>query len=82
MGLSKRQAEEKAVRMAKAFVSQHGGAQWTCGGAKPDINATEYKRRRDLARWTVIFDASVGGVISNGRLVVKVNLESGEAEFF
>ena len=82
MRLSKRQAEEEAIHIAKAFVCQHGNAQWPCGGAKPDIYATDYKRRKNIVRWFVLFDTSVGDVISDGPVIVKVNIETGEAEFF
>jgi hypothetical protein len=82
MRLSKREAEAEAVRIAKEFVAANGGAAWSCGGAKPDVLAPGYKRRKDVIKWSVQFDRSVGDTVVDGPAVVLVDTETGEAAFF
>jgi hypothetical protein len=82
MRLSKREAEAEAIRIAKEFVAANGELERTCGGAKPDVLASGYRRRKNIIKWTVLFDRSVGGTITDGPAIVHVDIETGEAEFF
>jgi hypothetical protein len=82
MRFSKREAEAEAVRIAKEFVAVNGGAEWSCGGAKPDDLAPGYRRRKDVIKWSVLFDRSVGETVVDGPAVVLVDIETGEAAFF
>jgi hypothetical protein len=82
MGLSKGEAEAKAVRIAKEFVAANGGDGWTCGGAKPDYLSPDYKRRKNIIKWCVLFERSIGGVIFDGPAIVLVDIETGRATYF
>jgi hypothetical protein len=82
MRLNKREAEDEAIRIAKSFVATNGRPEWKCMGAKPDVIAAGFKRRKNVIKWAVLFEISDGGKIFEGPAVVLVNIETGAAEFF
>ena len=82
MRFSEREAEAEAIRIAKEFVAVNGGAEWSCVGARPDDLAPGYKRRKDVIKWGVLFDRSIGGAVVDGPAVVLVDIGTGEAAFF
>jgi hypothetical protein len=79
---SRGEAEAEAIRLAKEFVAANGGAGWTCGGAKPDNLAPGYKRRKNVIKWSVLFDRAIDGATVDGPAIVLVDIETGDAAFF
>lgn len=82
MRFSKGRAEAEAVRLAKVFVAANGGAGWTCIGAKPDALAPGYEKRKNIIKWSVVFDRSIDGAVVDGPAIVSVDIETGVADFF
>jgi hypothetical protein len=76
------EAEAEAVRIAREFVAANGGAGWACGGAKPDDLAPGYKRRKNVIKWSVLFDCTIDGAIVDGPVIVLVDIETGDAAYF
>jgi hypothetical protein len=82
MRFSRHEAEAEAIRIAGEFVAANGGSGWSCAGAKPDVLAPGYRRRKDIIKWSVLFDRSVGDAVVDGPAVVLVDIETCEAAFF
>ncbi|MDG3007279.1 hypothetical protein [Paludisphaera mucosa] len=82
MRFSKGRAEVEAVRLAKGFVAANGGAGWTCIGARPDALSPGYKKRKNIIKWSVVFDRSTDGAVVDGPTIVRVDIETGAADFF
>ena len=81
MRFSKRKAEAEAVRIATVFVAANGGAEWSCRGAKPDDSSPGFKRRKNVIKWSVMFDRSIGESVVDGPTIVQVDTETGGAAF-
>jgi hypothetical protein len=75
-------SEAEAIRLAKEFVAANGGEEWTCWGAKPDNLAPGYKRRKNVIKWSVLFDRAIDGATVDGPAIVLVDIEAGDAGFF
>jgi hypothetical protein len=81
MRFSAGEAEAEAVRLAKTFVAASGGINWTCAGAKPDELTPGWRRRKNVIKWTVVFDRLIGDAHVDGPAVVRVDIETGEATY-
>ena len=86
MHISKREAEEEAIRIAEAFVSANipegSSWDWECGGAGPDILSPGHRRRKTVVKWIVgVRWIPKGGGVFDGGSMVKVDIETKEARW-
>lgn len=51
-------------------------------GAKPDDLAPGYKRRKNVIKWSVLFDRAIDEATVDGPAIVLVDIETGVAAFF
>jgi hypothetical protein len=86
MRISKREAEQEAIRIAEAFVlaniPEGSSWDWECGSAGPDVLSPAYGRRKPTVKWIlgVRWIPKEGGVFDGGGMV-RVDIETKEASW-
>lgn len=85
--ISNKEAEAEAIRIAEAFVeasiASGSSWDWECVGAQPDALSPGYRQRKTVIKWSVIIRwIPEGGGVIDGYGILKVNIETKEAQWF
>ena len=83
MRISNVEAKEKAIAIARDFLSKQDnrGWQWSCSDASPDKSFGPFKDGKAHQQWAVLVEWSKSGSQYDGPAVLLVNIESGTCVF-
>jgi hypothetical protein len=81
--LSKRQAQLRAIEVAKHFLSKRDlhGCNWEIVSARPDSINPNTRGRKVPRRWRVVVQWLVPGSTIDGPGVIGVDVDAGSADF-